>query len=383
MSRPGIPSLLRQLNDRSALDLLLEHGPLTRARLGELTGLSKVTASQMLSRLHERGLVEVVGTRSTGRGPNAELYAVRGGCGHGIGIEIEPDTIHAELADITGGVVGRLTRTVGDGAEPVTLVESLVSDLVRAAGVDVSTVADAVVGVPGVVDPATGDITVSFDLSTWHHGLRNALSERLGTVVRFENDANLAATAELAEGVGRGVDDMVLLWVGRGVGMAVVLGGRVYRGATGAAGEIGYLPVPGTSDRATITKPAAGAFQGLVSESALKELAAAHGFARDTAAESIRAASAAGPAGDRFLDQVADRVAIGLAAVCTVVDPALVVISGEAGAAIDDRICESVAESIATIAPVSPRVVPAAVTDRPVLRGAVLSAIEHARAGLF
>ena len=89
--RPGIPSLLRQLNDRSALDLLLEHGPLTRARLGELAGLSKVTASQMLSRLHERGLVEVVGTRSTGRGPNAELYAVRGGCGHGIGIEMEQE----------------------------------------------------------------------------------------------------------------------------------------------------------------------------------------------------------------------------------------------------------------------------------------------------
>ncbi|MGH3468301.1 MAG: MarR family transcriptional regulator, partial [Thermocrispum sp.] len=73
-TRPATPSLLRTINDRSALELLLSDGPLTRVGLGERTGLSKVTASQLLARLQERGLVEVVGTRSAGRGPSAELY---------------------------------------------------------------------------------------------------------------------------------------------------------------------------------------------------------------------------------------------------------------------------------------------------------------------
>ena len=70
--RPGTPRLLRELNDRAALELLLVEGPMTRALLGERTGLSKVTASQLLARLEERGLVEVAGEQAGGRGPNAE-----------------------------------------------------------------------------------------------------------------------------------------------------------------------------------------------------------------------------------------------------------------------------------------------------------------------
>ena len=74
--RPGTPRLLRELNDRAALELLLAGGPMTRAQIGERTGLSKVTASQLLARLEERGLVETVGEQAGGRGPNAALYAV-------------------------------------------------------------------------------------------------------------------------------------------------------------------------------------------------------------------------------------------------------------------------------------------------------------------
>src|SRR5690606_39530780 len=74
--RPGVPRLLREINDRAALELLLASGPMTRGQIGELTGLSKVTASQTLARLEERGLVEVVGAQAGGRGPHAALYSV-------------------------------------------------------------------------------------------------------------------------------------------------------------------------------------------------------------------------------------------------------------------------------------------------------------------
>ncbi|HYU84127.1 MAG TPA: helix-turn-helix domain-containing protein, partial [Kribbellaceae bacterium] len=74
--RPGTPQLLRELNDRAALDLLISSGPLTRAQIGACTGLSKVTASQLLTRLEDRGLVAVVGEQPSGRGPSAALYGV-------------------------------------------------------------------------------------------------------------------------------------------------------------------------------------------------------------------------------------------------------------------------------------------------------------------
>src|ERR1700728_4753910 len=74
--KPGTPSLLRELNDRAALELLLAEGPLTRAQLSERTGVSKVTVSQMLARLEERALVMIAGEQAGGRGANAAVYSV-------------------------------------------------------------------------------------------------------------------------------------------------------------------------------------------------------------------------------------------------------------------------------------------------------------------
>src|SRR5258706_109095 len=101
---PGTPRLLRAINDRSALELLLERGPLTRAQLGELTGLSKVTASQLVERLEERGLVARVGEQAGGRGPNAQLYAVVPASAFVVGVEIGPE--HATAAGAAAGPAG-------------------------------------------------------------------------------------------------------------------------------------------------------------------------------------------------------------------------------------------------------------------------------------
>src|SRR6185437_12702636 len=103
--RPGTPSLLRELNDRAALELLLTDGPMTRAQLGQRTGLSKVTASQLLARLEDRGLVEVVGEQAGGRGPNAAIYAVVPSSAYVAGLHVEADEVSAGVADVTGRVI--------------------------------------------------------------------------------------------------------------------------------------------------------------------------------------------------------------------------------------------------------------------------------------
>src|SRR4051812_50107693 len=101
---PGTPRLLRALNDRSALELLLARGPLTRAQLGEMTGLSKVTASQLVERLEERGLVRRGGEQAGGPGPHAPLYALTPGSAPVIGGDGGPDR--------GGGARARNTRAV-------------------------------------------------------------------------------------------------------------------------------------------------------------------------------------------------------------------------------------------------------------------------------
>ncbi|HSI93522.1 MAG TPA: ROK family transcriptional regulator [Jiangellaceae bacterium] len=386
--RPGTPELLRALNDRSAFEHLLEAGPLTRGRLGELTGLSKVTASQLVVRLQERGLIEVVGTRSGGRGPSAELYAVRPGCSYAVGVDMVLDRIQAAVAGVTGPVVAQVSRPSEDTADPLSVVHDAVLEALRKAGVGLAELGTVVIGTTGVVDPASGDVTFSFDLPRWHRGLREALHADLGCEIIIENDVNLAAIAEREEGAARDVEDMVLFWVGRGIGLAVVLGGRLQRGASGAAGEIGYLPAPGAPllddvSRRDSRGQLGGSLQQLVGAAAVSELAARHGIVADSAPGAVRAALAAGSPAYPFLDELAHRLAIGVASVCAVVDPALVVLAGEVGAAGDERLCNLVSDAVGHLVPVSPKVVATSVREDPVLRGALLTAVGKTRESLL
>ena len=380
---PGTPRLLRALNDRAALELLLARGPLTRAQLGELTGLSKVTASQLVERLEERGLVIRVGEQAGGRGPNAQLYAVEPGSAYVIGVDVGPDRVVAACADITGTVIGRVEQSTRDTDDPVGVVHNAVVQAASSAGAELTSVRRVVLGTPGLVDPGTGDITFAFNLPRWHRGLLAALREDLHTPVVFENDVNLAALAEAQSGAARGVDDFVLVWVGVGVGLAIVLGGRLHHGSSGAAGEIGYLPVPGAPIPRDVSRRAKPAFQQLAAADAVRVIAREHGFRAPTAGDAVRAAIAAGTEGGPVLDELARRLALGVASTCVVLDPPLVVLAGEVGQAGGSALAERVQHEVAAITLVTPRVVVTELTDEPVLRGALRTALDAVRDEVF
>jgi len=385
--RPGTPRLLRELNDRAALELLLAGGAMTRAQIGERTGLSKVTASQLLARLEERGLVETVGEQAGGRGPNAALYAVVPSSAYVAGLHVDQDEVSAGVADITGQVVTQISVAPNGAVNPVELVRNAVATACRSAGVEMSRLNALVIGTPGVLDPSTGDPRLAVNLPAWHEGVLEALRSELHQPVTIENDVNLAAMAERAVGVAQGADDFVLMWMGVGLGLATIIGGRVHRGVAGAAGEIGYLPVPGVPLPQDISHPATGAFQSLVGAQAVRPLAAGYGFTEPTAAGAVQAAVTAARAGDdrgdALLTELAARVATGVAAVCVVLDPGLVVLGGEVGRAGDSALAQRVAAEVGRICPARPTVVPTGVTGGPVLRGAILAAVDQARGELL
>lgn len=385
--RPGTPSLLRELNDRSALELLLTGGPMTRAQLGEHTGLSKVTASQLLARLEERGIVAVAGELAGGRGPNAALYAVVPSTAYVAGLHVEQHEVSAGVADITGNVVSRISVNPGDAEDPVALVRAAVRAACASAGVAPEALRAFVIGTPGVLDPRTGDPRLAVNLPAWHEGVLDALRTGLGRPVTLENDVNLAAMAERSAGAAVGVQDFVLVWIGVGLGLATVLGGRLHRGVGGAAGEIGYLPVPGVPLPEDLTHPATGAFQRLVGAQAVQPLAESFGFAEPTVAEAVAAAVLAVQAGDEradeFLRELALRVATGVAAVSVVLDPGLVVLGGDVGLAGGAELARRVAADVGRFCPAKPDVVATAVAGWPVLRGAILAAVDQARAELL
>lgn len=381
MARPGTPRLLRVMNDRAALELLLAHGPLSRTEIGARTGLSKVTASQLLGRLEERGLVRVVGAQTGSRGPSAALYDLVGSAGHAAGVSVSPDGTTVAVADLTGALRGEATVPGGSG-ELTEEVHAALRVALRRARLTAGALSSVVIGTPGLVDPRSGEVDLAVDVPSWHRGVPAALRERLHCPVSVENDVNLVALAEQGH-VADGVDDFVLLWIGRGLGLAVVLGGRLHRGAAGAAGEVGYLPVPGAPLPTSVARPRATAFQALVGAEAVAALAADHGFPAASAGAAVAAAVAAGAAGAALLDELAERLAVGLASICLVLDPRLVVLAGEVGCAGGSALAARIQAAVPRIAPVHPTVAVSSVTGNAVLAGALMVATAMARDAVF
>ncbi|MFF7237170.1 ROK family transcriptional regulator [Streptomyces collinus] len=392
---PGTPRVLRAMNDRAALDLLLEHGPLSRTRIGKLTGLSKPTASQLLARLEAAGLVRVTGTSEGRPGPNAQLYAVNPAAAYAAGLDVTPHRIRAAVADVTGRTVGEFELPT-PGRRPAHPVVRQVTDAldgaVKAAGLARDDVHRLVIGTPGAFDPGTGRLRYASHLPGWHSpALLGELAAALPMPVEYENDVNLVAVAEQRLGAARGHADFVLLWNQEGMGAALVLGGRLHRGWTGGAGEVGFLPVPGTPLVRQVTKANSGGYQELAGSQAVPKLARELGIGdvpsgpyTEAAAELLaRAADHAGGPHRELLRTYATRLATGLASLVSVLDPELVVLSGSALTSGGEVLRALVQAELEELAAARPRLVVGDVHEHPVLRGALESALAATRDEVF
>ncbi|AZQ33401.1 ROK family transcriptional regulator [Streptomyces cyaneochromogenes] len=410
---PASPSTARAINDRLALRLLQQEGPLTAGQLKHLTGLSRPTVADLVERLTDAGLIEVVGEAGEQRrGPNAKLYGIVAGRAHLAALDVRTEGVSVVVSDLVGAVLAEASVPIGGDTGTGPAVEqavALVERVVKEAGADrLHTVG---IGAPGLIDPASGELRDSSGLPAWHRRLVAALQERLPEArVNVENETNLAALAEQRDGVARDRDTFVLLWLGHGTGAAVVLDGALRRGASGGTGEIGFLPVPGTSGLPSAVD-CDGGFHSLAGAAAIVELAGECGLtvkgdavhepvaagvvrgavARVAPTDSPRTSDIAPPDGSlhdpasasRFLDALADRLAIGVASVVAILDPGCVVLGGEVGQAGGEELAGRVEERIRRMSPLATTVRPSSLGGAAVLRGALLTARDAAQDDLF
>ncbi len=374
---PGTPAWLRTRNDRAALQLLLDHGTLTRNQLGELTGLSKPTASQMVQRLESADLVHAVGAVSGGRGPNAASYAVRSDAALGVAVDITVDALRAAVVD-TAGTPHPVVEVAlhGDDRSPAADVRRAIAQASAYAGIDPVRIQAVCVGVQGSIDPRTDRLRFADTLPGWPAvGVRSRLEADLRIGVSIENDVNLAAVAERAGGAGAGTDGFVLLWLGEGLGLGIDVGGDVQRGASGGAGEIGYLPVPRA---ASAFDEHAEELQDLIGGIPVARLAGAGDYAAALVAlrrdPALRASVVA---------QLAPRVALGLAPVLALLDPERIVLGGPTGAAGGPALAAAVAERVRRDTQWHPEVSATGIPTHPVLAGARVQLTATLRATLF
>ncbi|MGW5973197.1 ROK family transcriptional regulator [Streptomyces sp. NPDC055186] len=389
------PSTARAINDRNALRLLQQEGPLTARQLKQLTGLSRPTVADLVERLTAAGLITVVGEAGEQRrGPNAKVYGIVADRAHLAALDVRTEGVAVVVSDLVGAVLAEAYAPIAVDAGTGPAVEravALVERTAKEAGADrLHTVG---IGVPGLIDPASGELRVSKGLPEWHRLLVAALQERLpGARVSLENETNLAALAEQRDGAARGRDTFVLLWLGHGTGAAVILDGSLRRGASGGTGEIGFLPVPGTAGPPSAAD-CGGGFHSLVAAAPIAELAGEYGVVAEpdtepAAAGAVRAAAARAreepaSADARFLDALADRVAVGVAAVAALLDPGCVVLGGEIGQAGGTELAARVQDRTARMSPLATEVRASLLGGGAVLRGALLTARDRAQDELF
>lgn len=380
---PASPQMARAINDRLALDLFVRHGRLSAPQLRELTGLSRPSIADLIERLQDSGLIQQVGeSGKKRRGPNAKVYGLVSDYVHVAGVDLRGGVIHASLADLGGAVVAESRRTVNPEHTLAALIRRAVADAARKVELEVSALHTVVIAAPGFINQNTAELLPGYDFPGWDAALLPDLIDALDVPIAFENEADLSGTAELHTGAGVGRRDLAVLWLDRSVGASVILDGALRHGASGGAGEVGKLALPGA--HLPVPGRAAGGFHSQVSSQAVLALAADHGLETGTVAEVIsRAREAADPSAAAFIDALAARIALGALGLVAVVDPGLIVLAGDVGRAGGTGLAERVAAHLSTLDATVTDIVPSTLPDNPVVTGAVLSALHIARDDVF
>lgn len=241
----GSQSSLREANRALVVDTVRRFGGLTQVELATATGLSAATVSTIVKELLA---ADVVQTRATVRsGRRAVMVTINRRVGLAVGVHVGLRSLEIVLADAAHEVLARQTLPLPFEHRADTTLDRLcllVIELLQRVGADVDSLVGIGVGVPVPVDPSTGIISLPGVMRGWDDvPIAHVISKRLGRPVFVDNDANLGALAESTLGAGRPYRDMVYVRVSHGTGAGIVIGGSVYRGFAGTAGEIGHSQV--------------------------------------------------------------------------------------------------------------------------------------------
>jgi predicted NBD/HSP70 family sugar kinase len=380
-------SLLRELGEQAVLETIFRRGPITRPEIAIATELSKPTVSAAVSRLEQSGLIRATGRRTGQRGRNPIAYMVSKQVGFVVGADIGGSNLRVAAADLFGEPICDLkqqTTKAGGRALGMQLLE-MVTEVIDTAGTIHGRPLALAISTPGIIDQSTGRVTsLAYNVAP-EGGFDpvEVIRDRLDIPVLVENNVNLAAVGEKWFGLARGVSTMVFILLGVGIGMGIVIDDEVVRGAHGAAGEIGYLPLS-----VDPFDPRHRIHGGLEDEIGAAGIVAAYNLGRgdedpELAAvhEVFELATQGSAAARSVVEHVAARLGTAIATVCAILDPELIVLGGGIGSS--PLLLSPVRGAAASLVPITARIETSLLGDRAALRGAIAVALNTARASLL
>ena len=346
---PGTFGTLRELNRLRVVDALRRAGTASRTDLARMTGISRSTVATLVSDLQARGLIVEQAdapTAPAGRGRPPVLLRLDAAAGSALGVDFGHRHVRVAVADLSSTVLAeQFVELDVDGAPEAALdaAADLAEGVLADAGVERSRVIGAGMALSAPIDRHKG-VVGSTVLPNWA-GIQagEELSRRLEIPVELDNDANLGALAEVSFGAGRGLADVIYVMMASGLGAGLVLGGRLYHGATGIAGELGHVQV--RPEGAVCRCGSRGCLETVASTGALLSLLRPTHGPDLTQREMLDLVAAGDLAAKRVVNDAGRAVGRAVADLCNFLNPAAIIVGGELSVA-GDALLDGVREEI-------------------------------------
>ncbi|MGY4706390.1 ROK family protein [Candidatus Bipolaricaulota sp. J31] len=320
-ARKGNNDLLRRHNRALIVNLLRRKGPLSRAELSRLTGLAPSALSRLSAALISEGLVRELGKTTSSSGRPPILLGLNPDYAFSIGVKIEARRVLAARVNLLGRVQEE-TAAPFDNPSPEEVLLALERAIRR---VFRGKVLGIGIAVSGFVDSVAGACLFSPILGWYRIELAQPLAERFDVPVHVENDVNALTLAEARYGAGKGLSDFICVTVGEGLGAGIVIGGRLYRGAFGGAGEFGHTLFAPEGPRCRCGER--GCLEVFASDQFLRREAAALGL---SSVEELVARTREGdPAAEAAFRALGEHLGYGLKDLVNLLNPEAIVIGGE------------------------------------------------------
>ena len=325
---PGSQTSLREANRARIVESLKLHGHLTQVELAGSTGLSPATVSNIVKELAASGVLHTSVTSRSGR--RATEVTLARTLGLVAGLHFSSRHLRVAIADVARTVIA-------ENHVPLALdhrhdreldrASLLITDMLESVNATLGDLLAVGVGLPAPIDPRTGMVATRGLLRGWENvDVAAALTQRIGVPVVVDHEANLGAMAEFRSGAARGASDAAYLQVGHTISAGLIVGGAIYHGVGGKAGQIGHVTI---DENGPICRCGSrGCLDTLAGGPALLEL-----FRDDPAIQRLRDLLARAESGDassrRVIADAGRHIGIATASLCNLVDPQLVVIGGE------------------------------------------------------
>jgi predicted NBD/HSP70 family sugar kinase len=352
----------------------------SRADIARRTGLARSTVSTLVNELLRAGLLvergaPEDGTTTQGRPPVLLSFDPRAGAV--LGLHFDHPVIRVAVADLGYTILAEATVPVDvdhDAQDSLDAAASLVEQVLARSGVERERLLGAGAALAGPIDQATGTVGSSAILPGWvGMPLAQELTLRLGLPVHVDNDANVGALAESVLGAGRGAQDMAYIMLGSGIGAGLIIGGQVYRGSGGTAGEIGHVLVDEQGPLCRCGNR--GCLETYAGADALLDLLRRQRGDALTVDGLVQLAREGDAACQRVITDAARFVGVAAATLCNQLNPELLVIGGElaqTGSLLLDPLRASITRYAIPAAAEDVRVVIGDLGDRAELLGALV-----------